>query len=189
MSQSLGPSGTSGPAPRRRRWLLPALTAVFIAVPLAEVWLLLQVGELLGLWPTIGLLVVAAVLGSWLSKREGTKAWRALQTAMQSGRMPQGELADAALVLTGGVMLVFPGFFTDIIGMFFLVPFTRPLARRLLGWVLKAQLDRVAKSGPMGPMGMGPLGPLGTTTSRPPAEGNVTIIDGEVVEDPERRRD
>lgn len=181
-----------GPSSNRRRWLLPVLVAIFIAVPLAEVWLLLQVGDWLGLWPTIGLLVADAVLGSWLSKREGTRAWAALKGAMGTGRMPQGELADAALVLSGAIMLVFPGFFTDVIGLFFLVPFTRPLARRLLGWVLKAQLDKVqaqASFNPLGPLGSGSSGaspygssPTGEAYGRTSDGRRPTIIDGEVDE-------
>ncbi|GAB3623103.1 hypothetical protein GCM10027418_11850 [Mariniluteicoccus endophyticus] len=171
--------------PSRRRWLMPALMVLFVAVPLAEVWLLLRVGDLLGLWPTVGLLVLAAVAGSWLSKREGTKTWRALKDAMRSGQMPQGELADAGLVLAGGIMLVFPGFFTDVVGMFFLLPFTRPLARRLLGWLLKAQL---AKIKPAAPLGTGPMGmPYGEQPQRPTSRDGRIVVDGEVIDvDPDQ---
>lgn len=173
----------------RRRWLLPVLMVIFVAVPLAEVWLLLRVGDWLGLWPTIGLLVADAVVGAWLSKREGTRAWTALKGAMGTGRMPQGELADAALVLSGGIMLMFPGFFTDIVGLFFLVPFTRPLARRLLGWVLKTQLDKVqARATPFGQLGATTSAPRAerpsARRSSPPSQGGPTIIDGEVVDGP-----
>ena len=72
------------------------------------------------------------LVGSWLWKREGIRAWRALSQAFESGRLPAGELTDAALVLVGGILLMLPGFLTDFVGLFFLVPVTRPLARRLI---------------------------------------------------------
>lgn len=131
-------------APLRRPWLLPVLVACFIAVPIFEVWLLVTVGQTVGVIPTIVVLVAEAILGGWLMRREGAKAWRALNDAFVSGRMPTGELADAALVLVGGVLLMLPGFFTDVIGLLFLLPITRPAARRLIGFVIARQ---VAKRG------------------------------------------
>lgn len=137
---AVGPGGT----PRRGpRWLLPVLLISFIAVPLVEVIVLIQSGRAIGVWPTVGAVIVIAVLGTWLAKHEGSKAWRGLNKAMATGQMPQGELADAALVLVGAVLLIFPGFFTDLIGLFFLVPFTRPIARRLFDLVLGARLKRM----------------------------------------------
>ena len=136
---------TAQPGPRLRRpWLFPVLVALFIAVPITEVWTLVSVGQRIGPLPTIGLLVATALLGTWLMRREGSRAWKALTEAFNSGKMPTGELADAALVLVGGVLLMLPGFFTDLIGLLFLLPFTRPLARRLIGFLVARQ---VAKSG------------------------------------------
>lgn len=129
-------------APGRRPWLVPMLVALFIAVPLLEVWLLTTVASQIGVLPTIGILVVEALLGGWLMRREGSKAWTALSDAFGTGRMPTGELADAALVLVGGVLLMLPGFFTDVIGLLFLLPVTRPLARRLIGFVIAKQAAR-----------------------------------------------
>lgn len=157
--------------------------AVFIAIPLAEVWLLLRVGDWLGLWPTIGLLIADAVLGAWLSKREGTRAWRALTAAFGSGRVPHGELADAALVLAGGLMLMFPGFFTDVVGLFCLVPFTRPLAKKLAAKVLA---DRVSGAVAGAPLGFG-LPPQGAQRGRTPGFGrdfDGEVIDGEIIDEP-----
>ena len=76
-------------------------------------------------------------------RREGGRAWTALNEAFGTGRMPTGELADAALVLVGGVLLMLPGFVTDVIGFFFLLPFTRPLARKLLAFVVGRRLARM----------------------------------------------
>lgn len=116
----------------RRPWVLPLLVVLLVAVPIAEVWLLIQVGQAIGVLPTVLILVAEAALGGVLMRREGAKAWAALTTAFASGRLPAGELADAALVLVGGVLLMLPGFLTDVLGFFFLLPWTRPLARRVL---------------------------------------------------------
>ena len=84
-------------------------------------------------WWTILLLVADGVCGAWLVKREGGRAWRRCSEALGARRaMPATELADAALVLVGGTLLLTPGFVTDVFGLFCVLPFTRPLARRLL---------------------------------------------------------
>ena len=95
---------------------------LLVAVPIFEVWLLIQVGHQLGLWPTVLILVLEAVLAAWLMRREGSRAWKALTDAFATGKVPSGELADAALILVGGVLLMLPGFVTDVIGFLFLLP-------------------------------------------------------------------
>jgi UPF0716 protein FxsA len=124
----------------RRRWPLLIVLVLLVAVPIFEVWLLLVVGHHIGLLPTVAILVVEAALGGWLMRREGRRAWDGLAGAFQSGRMPTGELADAALILVGGVLLMLPGFATDVIGLVFLVPFTRSHARRLLAFLVARRL-------------------------------------------------
>ncbi len=118
------------------------LVLALISLPIAEVALLVTVGQQIGVLPTIGILVAEAILGGWLVKREGSRAWTALNTTMQSGRLPSGELADAALILVGGTLLTLPGFVTDVFGLIFLLPFTRPFARRALGWLVARQVQR-----------------------------------------------
>lgn len=140
-----GSTGAAGPAARprwRTPWLMILLIVGIIALPIAEVALLITVGRQIGLWPTLGILILEGVLGGWLAKREGGRAWSALSAALESGRMPSGELADAALVLVGGTLLMLPGFITDVFGLVFLLPFTRPLARRALGWLVARQVRR-----------------------------------------------
>lgn len=117
-------------------WIIPVLLVLMIAIPIIEVWGLIQVGQAIGALPTVLILIAEAALGTWLMRREGGKAWQGLRDAFASGKMPAGELASAALILVGGTLLMLPGFFTDIIGLFFLLPFTRPLARRLLGMII-----------------------------------------------------
>ncbi len=126
----------SSAAERRSGWRVPALIVALIAVPAAEIWLLVQVGQAIGAWWTILLLVLEAFIGAWLMRREGRKAWRALREAFARGELPGGELADAVLVLVGGILFILPGFITDVIGLICLVPVTRPIARRVLGWAV-----------------------------------------------------
>jgi UPF0716 protein FxsA len=142
---------------------MPLFLVLLIAVPIFEVWLLIQVGQEIGLGWTVLILVAEAALGGWLMRREGSRAWKALNEAYGTGKMPTGELADAALILVGGVLLMLPGFATDVIGFFFLLPFTRPWAKGLLGFFVARRLQR-----------------LGMPLSRPSRSDDV--IEGETVE-------
>jgi UPF0716 protein FxsA len=123
----------------RRGWRL-ALFALFIGVPLLEIYVLIQVGQVIGPWWTILLLVLDSILGTWLIKREGSRAWRALRQALETGRMPGKELADGALILIGGTLMLSPGFVTDALGILLILPLTRPAARRLLSAVIGKRL-------------------------------------------------
>lgn len=110
-------------------WLL---LVAFVGVPLVEIYVIIQVGQVIGAWWTIALLVADSIFGSWLVKREGGRAWRALRVALAEGRMPARELADGALIVIGGTLMLTPGFVSDVLGVLFILPFTRPLGRRLL---------------------------------------------------------
>src|SRR6478672_8619670 len=108
------------------------LVILFIVVPIAELALLIQVGQLIGVWWTIALLVADALLGSWLLRSQGRIAWRRFNEAVVEGRIPHKEVVDGVLVIFGGVLLLCPGFITDIFGLLFLFPPTRVLMRGLL---------------------------------------------------------
>lgn len=116
--------------------MVALLVVLFVLVPVLEIYLIVQVGQRIGALPTIGLLVVESLLGAWLVRREGRRAWVALRSAIGTGRLPGGELADAALILVGGTLLLTPGFVTDVAGFLLILPLTRPLARRVLGWLI-----------------------------------------------------
>ena len=119
--------------------MLPVVLLVaFLLVPVVEIYVIIQVGQVIGAWPTVALLVAESVLGAWIVRREGRRAWRALTSAFREGGAPDRELADAALVLVGGVLLLTPGFVTDVFGFLFVLPFTRPLVR----WSLTAYAGR-----------------------------------------------
>ncbi|MGZ5399895.1 MAG: FxsA family protein [Nocardioides sp.] len=154
----------------RRRLLRLALVVAFIGVPLVEIYVLVQVGQVIGAWWTILLLIVASVLGTWLIRREGGRAWRGLNEALQTGRMPARELADGALILVGGTLMLTPGFVTDAVGVLLILPFTRPLARRVLTGVVARHL-----------LGPGPVPGPGRTQRPGPTVG--PVVQGEVVDE------
>jgi UPF0716 protein FxsA len=116
------------------------LVALFVALPILEIYVIIQVGQEIGALWTVLLLIFESVLGAWIVKREGARAWRALNESLNTGRMPGRELADAALILIGGTLLLTPGFVTDFFGFFAVLPFTRPIARKLLGWALARRI-------------------------------------------------
>jgi UPF0716 protein FxsA len=137
------------------------LIAAFILVPILEIYVIIQVGQVIGPWWTILLLIADSIFGGWLVKHEGRRAWEALTIAIQSGRMPAKELADGALILVGGTLMISPGFVSDVAGMLLILPFTRPVARRILTRVVSRRLvyvpydDRHSGSGPDGPVVQG----------------------------------
>ncbi|HWO84379.1 MAG TPA: FxsA family protein [Solirubrobacterales bacterium] len=108
------------------------LVILFIVVPIAELYVIIQVGQLIGVVPTLFLLLADALLGSWLLKHEGRGAWRRFNEALAGRRFPGREVADGALIIVGGTLLLTPGFITDIFGLFLLLPPTRAITRRLL---------------------------------------------------------
>jgi UPF0716 protein FxsA len=111
---------------------LLALLALFIVVPLAELYVILKVGDAIGpLW-TIALLAADSVLGSLLLRSQGRSVWRRFNEAVAAGRMPHREVMDGVLVIFGGAFLITPGFLTDIVGLLLLLPPTRSVIRRAL---------------------------------------------------------
>lgn len=112
--------------------MLPALVVLFVAVPIVELFVILQVGQLIGVLPTIALLIADSVLGAVLMRSQGRAAWRRFSAALSAGRPPAREVLDGVLVIFGGALLLTPGFATDVAGLLFLIPPTRALLRRVL---------------------------------------------------------
>jgi UPF0716 protein FxsA len=112
--------------------VLPVLIVLFILVPIAELAVIIQIGQAIGVWWTIALLIADSVLGSLLMRHQGRATWRRFNTAVSEGRVPARETIDGALVIFGGALLLTPGFITDIFGAIFLLPPTRALVRRFL---------------------------------------------------------
>ena len=168
---------------KRRGFPWALLLVAFIVVPLVEIYVIIQIGQVIGAWWTILLLVADSILGSWLVRREGGRAWRALQVALQERRMPAKELADGILILVGGILMLTPGFVLDIVGVLFILPFTRPIGRRVLAGVIGRRL--VGVGFPTGPLGSpGPAGADPWTRQRPgPGAPDDGVVQGEVVDE------
>ena len=123
--------------------MLP-LVLLFIAVPIAELAVIIQVGQAIGVWWTIGLLIADSLLGSWLMRHQGRASWRRFNEAVAGGRVPTREVLDGALVIFGGALLLTPGFLTDILGLVLLVPPTRAIVRAMLARRLTVRMVAAA---------------------------------------------
>ena len=149
----------------RPRQVLGFVLLGFTVVIALEIAVAVLVARLIGPWPTMLLIVAFSFAGLLVVRRAGARSVQALRQAGIERRLPGGELADHALLLVGGVLMIPPGFVLDLLGLVFVLPFTRPLARRLVALVLRGRVFvRVAQSWP----GQGP-----------------PVVPGEVVRDDE----
>jgi UPF0716 protein FxsA len=146
---------------------LLALIVVFILVPLAELYVILRVGDAIGVGWTILLLVADSVLGALLLRSQGRSIWRRLNKALTEGRMPHREVVDGVLVVFGGAFLLTPGFITDVIGLVLLIPPTRALIRPLV----VRRLSRRVAAGVVGDS-------AGPSRRRPPGAGRDFDVEG-----------
>jgi len=105
------------------------LLLLFLVVPFLELYVLIQVGHVIGALPTIGLLVVVSVLGAWLVKREGFAVLDRARQRIDTGEVPGKELVDGILILFAGALLISPGFLTDVAGVLLLLPPVRAVLR------------------------------------------------------------
>lgn len=157
------------------------LALLFLVVPALEIFVVLQVGSLFGVWPTLAVIAATAVAGAWLTKTQGLWAVRKLQEAMLTGRELGDSLVAAALVLVAGVIMLTPGFITDILGFVLLIPPARAAIARALRRRLEGRMSRggVVIFGPGMPGGPGARGPDqdGTQDRRRQGQGKPPIID------------
>lgn len=142
------------------------MAAVFLLWVIAEIAAIWAVASLIGFLATLGLLLAGALVGSWLARREGGKAARAVMDTARAGRSPHNEVTDGMLVGLGGLLIFVPGFVSDVAGLALLLPPTRSLVRR-------AWLKRLERRGPVTSRG------FGGGIHRP---GRVIVVDSEVVD-------
>ena len=157
---------------RRRGRTLPVLAVLLVVAPLVELYVLIQVGQVVGALWTVAALVVVSLLGAALLRREGWRTWRAFTTASSAGRLPAAEVADGALVLLAGALLLTPGFLSDVVGLLLLVPPVRAVLRRaVLAYATRRVLPGMVD------------GVVDGVLRRPTARGS-RVVEGEVVDGP-----
>jgi UPF0716 protein FxsA len=117
--------------------------AFLIALGVLELFVFVQVSNAIGFLNTLGLMIVISLVGVWIVRREGWKVWRRMNLQLNQGRMPQAELIDGVLILLAGLLLVLPGFVTDVVGLLLLLPPTRALARRMAQRRMTVRVERV----------------------------------------------
>ena len=132
--------------------MLPLLVVIFVAVPIIELFVILQVGQAIGVLPTVALLVVDSVLGSILMRTQGRAAWARFNAALAERRVPAREVVDGVLIVFGGALLLTPGFVTDLLGLSLLLPPTRAvlrgvIARRVLPRMMVTAVGGAAAGG------------------------------------------
>jgi len=156
--------------------MLPLLFLLFIVVPIAEIYVIIQVGQAIGALWTVLILVADSIIGARLVWWQGRRAWRSFQEALSAGRMPHREVLDGVLIFGGGALLLTPGFLTDVLGLVLLVPPTRAAVRRaLVRSMMRPGRTRWARvvvrpvGGPVGGAGR-PAPPRPTAEPVPPRE-------------------
>ncbi|MGB5559550.1 MAG: FxsA family protein [Paracoccaceae bacterium] len=115
------------------------LFIIFVTIPIIEIALFIQVGGWIGLWPTLGIVILTAVLGTWLMREQGLRALQDLKTSMNELRDPTEPLAHGAMILFAGALLLTPGFFTDMVGLLLLIPPVRSAVYSYLRSRVKVQ--------------------------------------------------
>jgi UPF0716 protein FxsA len=127
------------------------VVAALLLLPLAELAVMIWVGQWLGVWETIAVLLMVSFLGAWIVKQQGAGAWRRIREELAIGRVPTAALVDGALILSAGVLFLVPGFITDAVAALLLLPPTRSMARH---WAAK-RVRVVAATSPRGADGRG----------------------------------
>lgn len=135
--------------------MLGRLALLFVVVPLLELVLLVQLGQWVGLWPTLALVLATGIAGASLARSQGLRTLAAFQGEVGAGRLPSGPLLDGLAVLIGGAFLLTPGLLTDVVGFSLLIPATRGWLRsRVVKRLEKMRADGTLQVGVMTPMGM-----------------------------------
>lgn len=112
--------------------MFPLLLLLFIALPIAELYVIIQIGGAIGILPTLAILIVDSIVGAALARSQSRAAWERFNRALAEGRIPGREVFDGAMIILGGALLLTPGFITDIFGLILLLPPTRALVRAAL---------------------------------------------------------
>jgi UPF0716 protein FxsA len=151
-----------------------------LLLPVLELAVAIMVGRAVGALPVLGALLLFAVAGAMLVRRQGAAAWRSLNRSLRAGETPSRELADATVLVLAGVLLIVPGFVTDILALLLLLPPTRPVARRPLERAFRrAAADRVTLLQAFPPGSGRAPGAPGSTAPRFGGD----VVEGEIIQD------
>ncbi len=153
---------------------------ILVAVPIIEIALFIELGGWVGLWPTIALVIVTAILGGLLLRMQGFAAMQRLQASVAEGGDPRGPLAHGVMILIAGLLMLTPGFFTDAVGFALLLP---PVRSGLIAWLGPKLAARATFVGP----GFGP-GMQGQDRPRPDQPIDADYVDLDIDDDPNRPR-
>jgi UPF0716 protein FxsA len=152
------------------------LLVALIAIPIVEIYVIIQVGSVIGPWWTIFALVAETLLGVWLVRHEGRRTWQTLVEQLNAGKTPTKSVANGAVILLGGVLLLIPGFVTDAIGFLCVIPFTRaPIRAALIAYVSRRS---------SGLLVMGTPAPASNRGN--PVNNGHTVIEGHLAEPPDK---
>lgn len=144
------------------------LFLLFTLIPAVETWLIVRIGSVIGATETVAYLVAAGLLGAWLGKRAGVSVLRQIMAELQQGIPPADRLVEGALVLVASVLLLTPGYLTDLMGMLlFIGPIRRFLAPRIKSLALRWLMERGMKVGAAGPGPGAPPHPVPGDADRP----------------------
>jgi len=119
------------------------LLLLFIATPILEMVVLIEIGKHIGTWQTIGIVVITGIIGASLAKSQGLKVYRSLRTSFYNGEMPHNHLIDGLMILIGGALLITPGVLTDLVGFGLVLPWTRKLIRERLKRYFKGRVAQM----------------------------------------------
>jgi UPF0716 protein FxsA len=160
--------------------LFPLFALLFLLIPILEIYLLIQVGSVIGALPTILLVVGTAVLGGFLLRQQGLSTFMRYQQSIAKGQVPAQEMLEGVLLLIGGVLLMTPGFFTDTLGFLCLLPVTRP-------WIAKWLMRKVVTIRPMQGQGFGQTQQHYQQQANPYQQQSDHVYDGEFTRKPEEK--
>jgi UPF0716 protein FxsA len=122
--------------------MLAKLFIIFAVVPVLELYLLIKVGRLIGAWETVSILLAISFAGAWLVRHQGFSILARIQSELAAGRLPTAQLLDGFLLLVGGILLLTPGFLTDLLGLIFLLPAGRYILKQYLQRWMERRLSK-----------------------------------------------
>jgi UPF0716 protein FxsA len=169
---------------------LAVIVALLVIIPIVEISVLIAVGRVIGVGWTLVLMLATSVLGGWLLRTQGARAWRTFRDEVNAGRPPGNAATDGLLVLLGGLFMLVPGFVSDVIGLLLIAPPTRRLARGLVLSVAATRMSASTANSLFGPRRVRVRygGPSSPSSGAGPASAPPTPpepIEGEIIDPPD----